>query len=673
MSLAVDNIDVLRHGWDDAVSTVTPDLSDVRAAMEDEFAGAVADARLDEESLLAAVRNIVSVASKSGGADNARLLSKALHRSVYEYLLSLDALTAEETDVVDRPLGRAADPSMLIGFEEVAELEQRQSAQADAAAESVFDALAHEEASEPAAGMSLADDGVPGEDGVDGEMAADDATAPDDAEPRDRVHYRPRFRLFRRGEHHADDAATEALAADAPDAEVLATDAPATGARATEPPAASAPESTPASAASAPPPPPAAVPPPPPAAPEWWRGPAVAPPPEPPAPEATVARLAEAMAEIAGENDDFEELPPAEPEAPISAATEPETALTPPPPEPEPAAPEGAPEAAPDDGPPTTWRVRDREQASPWPGSQLDDVAAFESAEVDGSSGGPASADTGLGPLEAWAVGAEYSNHSDGLGTTFVTEAPPGNGHSPEDSIFSVAPREGFHLTEDDDFVTDPLEEDRPPSATPAPKPPPVSQRPAEADEDEASNAWHIRRNTRPPADIPPQMAADALADMLDAEADDDTGLLEHDPFVVDARNEINDRLRRRRCDEAASLLQRLAADVGGRLVAELALDAGDRCRALGKANAALSCYIAASRADPVFEAPLLRLADICLDDRDIDLAVTYLDRVARLHRMRGDTRGALRIYRKIATIAPYRDDILATLMRANSTGQFED
>jgi len=74
-----------------------------------------------------------------------------------------------------------------------------------------------------------------------------------------------------------------------------------------------------------------------------------------------------------------------------------------------------------------------------------------------------------------------------------------------------------------------------------------------------------------------------------------------------------------------------------------------------------------------VLETPLLRLADICLDDKDIELAVSYLDRVARLHRLRGDTKGALRIYRKIATIAPYRDDILATLMRAQATGHFED
>ncbi len=104
----------------------------------------------------------------------------------------------------------------------------------------------------------------------------------------------------------------------------------------------------------------------------------------------------------------------------------------------------------------------------------------------------------------------------------------------------------------------------------------------------------------------------------------------------------------------------------------ELALDAGDRCRTLGKRNAALNCYLAASRADPVYEAPLARLADICIDDQDIDLAVSYLERIARLTRLRGDQRGALRIYRKIATIAPYRDDVLEMLMRAQTTGRID-
>ena len=151
------------------------------------------------------------------------------------------------------------------------------------------------------------------------------------------------------------------------------------------------------------------------------------------------------------------------------------------------------------------------------------------------------------------------------------------------------------------------------------------------------------------------------------------TDRFETDPEVVEARLEINDRLRRRRCDEAAALLQRLANDVGGRALAELALDAGDRCRALGKGNAALSCYLAASRADPVHETPLLRLADICIDDHDIDLAVSYLERVTRLRRLRNDDKGALKLYRKIVTIAPYRDDILAMLMRAQANGRFDE
>jgi tetratricopeptide (TPR) repeat protein len=107
--------------------------------------------------------------------------------------------------------------------------------------------------------------------------------------------------------------------------------------------------------------------------------------------------------------------------------------------------------------------------------------------------------------------------------------------------------------------------------------------------------------------------------------------------------------------------------------VADLGLDAGDRCRALGKNNAALSCYVAATRADPVYDEPLLRLADVCLDDRDVDLAVSYLERVARLHRLRNDHKGALRVYRKIATIAPNREDILSVLMRAQATGRFDD
>ncbi len=241
-----------------------------------------------------------------------------------------------------------------------------------------------------------------------------------------------------------------------------------------------------------------------------------------------------------------------------------------------------------------------------------------------------------------------------------------------------VAPRDGFHLSDLADFA---VVQRAPAPATPVEAA--VEELVATVAEDEPAQPEAVAdAQTAPAAQEGPSGAAargwrlrDDEVDQQDAASDrsaeDDR--FETDPEVVEARLEINDRLRRRRCDEAAALLQRLANDVGGRALAELALDAGDRCRALGKGNAALSCYLAASRADPVHETPLLRLADICIDDHDIDLAVSYLERVTRLRRLRNDDKGALKLYRKIVTIAPYRDDILAMLMRAQANGRFDE
>jgi hypothetical protein len=241
-------------------------------------------------------------------------------------------------------------------------------------------------------------------------------------------------------------------------------------------------------------------------------------------------------------------------------------------------------------------------------------------------------------------------------------------GVEPEEEEPFVAPRDGFHLSDLADFA--------------------VVQRAAKAPESPAdlANAADLAtldtRAEAPPAPADQEAPArgwrlrDGEVDQgLDADPERSAGddRFETDPEVIEARLEINDRLRRKRCDEAAALLQRLANDVGGRALAELALDAGDRCRSLGKGNAALSCYLAASRADPVHETPLLRLADICMDDHDIDLAVSYLERVTRLRRLRNDDKGALKLYRKIVTIAPYRDDILAMLMRAQASGRFDE
>jgi hypothetical protein len=268
---------------------------------------------------------------------------------------------------------------------------------------------------------------------------------------------------------------------------------------------------------------------------------------------------------------------------------------------------------------------------------------------------------------------------SDGS-TAFEPVEPATNGSAPhpdvagEDPESFVKPKDGFHLSDLADFAvvqrSEPVDE-APVDPASAPDTfealdqPSPDDAPAQVVPDPPNGAttrgWRLRDDD-----------ADHAYE-LDSENDPGDARFETDPEVVEARLEINDRLRRKRCDEAAALLQRLANDVGGRALAELALDAGDRCRALGKGNAALSCYLAASRADPVHETPLLRLADICIDDHDIDLAVSYLERVTRLRRLRNDDKGALKLYRKIVTIAPYRDDILAMLMRAQANGRFEE
>lgn len=170
-----------------------------------------------------------------------------------------------------------------------------------------------------------------------------------------------------------------------------------------------------------------------------------------------------------------------------------------------------------------------------------------------------------------------------------------------------------------------------------------------------AENGWRVRGDT----------AAEGRGDV-------DEDPFNANPHLSEVRQRIQDRLRRKRCDEAAALLQELAAEPGGRAVAELAMDAGDRCQSLGKSNAALNCFLAASRADPVYELPLSRLADICIDDQDTDLAVSYLERVARLYKFKGDDRALLRVYRRIATIAPYREDILQALLTAQNTGRID-
>jgi tetratricopeptide (TPR) repeat protein len=499
MTLVAVNADVLRQGWDDAVSAIAPNLTELSAMLAEALDQAERDHRLDEESLLGIVDEAAAEAAHASGADVSHLLRRRLQRAVYEYLLSLDALAPEETKLPTEQFEPTDSRDDLIGAEEVAELAGRQ---------------AHRQLLQEA---------------TEADRAWELAGAEVD---------------------------------DHPPIEVLESLTPEPQFEPVEPHV----EAQPAAAAAP-----------------------------------------------AAETEALEPGPHTEPE-----------------PQPEP---ELQPEVQPE--PPPAHRM-------------------------------------------AFTV---FSQSPGTPGTTLPATVPA----AAEPVSFAVAPRDGFHLTDYPDLLppTRPDDQGRVTILDEVePLPPPlddfttVPQTQAASDEHEQAEpeggrGWHIRRSGRDHR----SEASKAAPEALEEEEDDSEARIrfENDPAVIEARRQITDRLRRRRCDEAASLLQKLAADVGGRLVSELALDAGDRCRALGKANAALSCYLAASRADPVHEPPLMRLADICLDDRDIELAVSYLERVARLRRMREDLKGALRIYRKIATVAPYRDDILAVLMRAQSTGSFDE
>ncbi|MFN2569586.1 MAG: hypothetical protein ABR564_08305 [Candidatus Dormibacteria bacterium] len=140
-----------------------------------------------------------------------------------------------------------------------------------------------------------------------------------------------------------------------------------------------------------------------------------------------------------------------------------------------------------------------------------------------------------------------------------------------------------------------------------------------------------------------------------------------------DVRRKINEWMGRKRFADVAAVIQQVCQEVGGQDAATLAVETGDLCLTRSKRLAATSCYIAALRADPVSEAALTRLAEMCIEDQQLDTALAHLDRVVQLARLRGDEGAALDALRHIATLAPHREDVLALLVQARMTGQLED
>jgi hypothetical protein len=114
-------VDVLRHGWQDAASTLAADVPEVAELLQARLEMAVATERLDERHLLDTIQEVESVTARAG-SPSGQALARRLRRTVYEYLLALDAARPLETAQanVDQPASAADSP--MVGAEEVAAL-----------------------------------------------------------------------------------------------------------------------------------------------------------------------------------------------------------------------------------------------------------------------------------------------------------------------------------------------------------------------------------------------------------------------------------------------------------------------------------------------------------------------------------------------------------------------
>ena len=580
------SLDVLRHGWLDAVASLAPDQTGLAELVELRLETAITTRRLDEESLLDTAAEIETAASAAGLAESVALAVR-MRRTVYEYLLALDAtaVNGSEPAVVAETAAASA----------LAELDEP-------AAEAVTEAELPAATPDPDEAI-----GTP-EATAAPEAAAETETAADVDELTTELVGEP--------DHQA--SGLEALGSTheplAAEHEPLARD---------DEPSTSEPEPLALGSEA-----------------QAAQTDSDGTDPEPPArvayaePELDAGPVAELEPPVEHEPPMLDALAETEPEAPPEAFAPPDA--------PADAAPEEFEHLAPTDTlaqPETTAADSEPEATAKL---EHDGEPRYEPptwTPVDLSPVAPPAAAAADGPLPSAEPPAFVDPASDPAG----------------DDAF-VAPRKGFHITDDLAAPSPPIAIDdelfAPIGRVDAPPVPDAAAEPG----------WRVRPNS-----------ADARRDA--GGRGDSSSRPAEDPFDTDSRlheerRRIQDRLRRKKCDEAAAMLQSMAQETGGRTVAELAMDAGDRCRGLGKTNAALNCYLAASRADPIFELPLHRLADICIDDQDIELAVSYLERIARLHQMRGDEHGALRVYRRIVTVAPYREDILTMLMNARNTGQ---
>src|ERR1035438_10507358 len=94
--MSYDTLGMIRRGWQDGVATVAPHVPGLADLVDQRLAEAIRLGRLDEAGLLSIVDAATQLAADMGAVDIAPALRKRLRRHVYEYLLSLDALSSSD-------------------------------------------------------------------------------------------------------------------------------------------------------------------------------------------------------------------------------------------------------------------------------------------------------------------------------------------------------------------------------------------------------------------------------------------------------------------------------------------------------------------------------------------------------------------------------------------------
>ena len=106
------DLDLIHKGWLDAVATEAPHIEGLSALLDEHLAKLALHSDIDEGHLLLVVDDATEFAARSSDAITVSRLGKRLRRSVYEYLLALDALPGPSDDPADPVVGTTPPPTM---------------------------------------------------------------------------------------------------------------------------------------------------------------------------------------------------------------------------------------------------------------------------------------------------------------------------------------------------------------------------------------------------------------------------------------------------------------------------------------------------------------------------------------------------------------------------------